>query len=185
MSELRLFWIDGSSPGSADTVAALLTLCRKGPKSGAKAAPRAILAVEGQSLACQHLAALAEELVGRLGKTGAASDPDLAVNLAALSSIGRLLPEASPVLVFQHLVVCISALCKPMITAKPEAASTFAVQVFSELAGQVARFVLGPLLRSTASVNGKRSATKASRGWSNPAPHVRLKAFGIKVSAGL
>ncbi len=93
-----------------DTVAALLTLCRNGPKKGAKAAPHAILAVEGRSLASQHLAALADELFGWLGKTGAASDPDLPVSLTALSSIGRLLPQASSVLLLLHLASCVSAI---------------------------------------------------------------------------
>jgi len=97
-----------------DTVAALLTLCRDGPKKGAKAAPHAVLAVQGRSLASQQLGALAEELVGRLGKTGAASDPDLPVVMTALSSIGRLLPQASSVLLLLHLASCVSAFCKPM-----------------------------------------------------------------------
>ena len=72
----------------------LLELCHNGPPSGAKAAPRAILAIVDRSSATRQLAALAEELTGRLGKAGATADPQLPVILTALSSIGRLLPEA-------------------------------------------------------------------------------------------
>ena len=85
---------DSSGGGSADTVAALLTLCRNGPAAGAKAAPRAILAIEGRSLGTQHLTTLVMELISRLGKMGASRDSQLPATLAALSSIGRLLPEA-------------------------------------------------------------------------------------------
>ena len=49
--------------------------------------------------------------------------------------------------------------------------------------GQLARFVLGPLLRSAQPVNGKRLATKASLGWSHCSPHVKSKVLGIKVCA--
>jgi hypothetical protein len=76
-----------------DTTDALLALCRDGPTSGAKAAPRAIVAVEGRTAATEHLGSLAEELTSRLTKSGAAVDPKLPFTLAALSSIGRLLPE--------------------------------------------------------------------------------------------
>ena len=167
-----------------DTVPALLTLCRKGPISGAKAAPRAVLAVEGRSLGSQHLAAVAEELISRLGKTGAASDPELPVILATLSSIGRLLPEASSVFLASH--VCVLTCYQPIQSFREATAGQrSAVQVFSDRAGQIARFILGPLLRSAPSGNGQRLATRASRGWSNSSPHVKLKAFGIKVCAVL
>ena len=78
------------------TTAALLALCCDGPPAGSKAAPRSLVALAGREEAAEQLKPIAKQLASRLVRTGGGTEAKISVTMAALSSIGRCLPEVRP-----------------------------------------------------------------------------------------
>ena len=88
--------LTGTEAELSGPCALLLALCSDGPPAASKAAPRALVALLGREAAAGKLEPVAKQLSARLARAGGASESKLPVTMAALSAIGRTLPQVFP-----------------------------------------------------------------------------------------